>query len=169
MAGEDGSGAGGADDSVTYGYITRQEQDQQAQDAALDNKFTATISLNGAIVAIFGAAFAVASAGATVTDWSFSVAVLAVFAANGVLTVRYYIGFRWDTRPNLRRLERIEAALSAQTARAWATRERLIALDENERTLRAKRFACAASMSLTLADATLIGITSLTRAFPFSP
>ena len=155
--------------SVANSYISRREQDQQAQDAALDNKFTATISLNGAIVAIFGAAFAVVSAGASATDWIFSVTVLAVFAVNGALTVRYYIGFTWDRRPDLRRLEWIESALSAQTARAWAMRERLIALDENERTLRAKRLACAVSMSLTLADATLIGVTSLTRAFPFSP
>lgn len=170
MANDGADGGGRAEGPLLEEFTARQEREQHGQDAALDNKFAAAISFNGAIVAIFGAAFALGSSDAAgAAAWGLSVAVLALFFANGLLTVRYYADFPWNSGPDLQRVQEIESALSAPAARAWASRQRLIAIAENEVTIGRKRFACALSISLALADATLIGVIALVRAFPFSP
>lgn len=171
MADEDAnSGGARTEGTLLEEFISRQEREQRGQDGALDNKFTAAISFNGAIVAIFGAASALGTVGvAGSVDWSLSVAVLALFFANGVLTVRYYAGFPWNSGPDLQRVREIDSTLSTEAAHAWALRQRLIAITENEVMIGGKRVACALSISLALADATLIGVIALVRAFPFAP
>lgn len=136
--------------------------DEQAQRVdSLDRKLAATFTLNGALIAVFAAAFGFREEPLSETVWWLFVGVVALFLLNGACTYAAYQLRKWQVNPNLIDLERVTRRSEARVVLIWTAREMRRAYRDNEIELRRKscwwRWAFAFGMlDIGLAAATAV-------------
>ena len=160
---------GDEDGSVLLYEIARWRLDEQLDRVrSLDNKLAATFTLNAAVVALFGAAMALAGRTMPYYVWGLELAVLCVFLINLTFTYRAYRQTDWSVRPNLERLDSLIGAYPADTIRVWAAREIISSLLYNEGVLDRKGRDGRVALAAAIADAALIGVTAVVATAPFA-
>ena len=142
--------------------IARWRLEEQSHRAdSLDRKLGETFTLNGALIAVFAAAFAFREGTVPATVWWMFAVVVSLFIQNGICTYAAYQLREWQVNPNLVDLERVTRRSSRRTAEIWTAREMRRAYRDNEIELLRKscwwRWAFAIGMlDIGLAAATAV-------------
>ena len=148
--------------SRVFFEIARWRLEEQAHRAdSLDRKLGATFTLNGALIAVFAAAFGFREQPVSPTVWLLFLAVVVLFVLNGICTYAAYQLRKWKVNPNLIDLERVTRRSEGRTVLIWTAREMRRAYRDNEIELRRKscwwRWAFAFGMvNIGLAAATAV-------------
>ena len=154
-------------DQLLYELARWHLDEQTGRIDALDRKLAATFTLNGALIALFAAAFAFRGDGISQTVWAMIVAVVAVFLANAICA---FLAFRlrsWEMRPDLDALERVAEEFSVVEARSWAAREMWSAFQENEADLAEKALWLRRATALTMIDLGMAGVAAVVATWPW--
>ena len=142
--------------------------EQMIQARSLDVKLAATFSLNAATVALFGAALALVDRTLPDHVWGLAFSVLAVFAANLLVSYRAYRQQDWSLRPDLDDLEAVIRIHSAEPVERWIAQEIGFSLRHNESLLGAKGRDARRAFALAILDAVLVGVTAVSAVAPFA-
>lgn len=119
--------------SQVFYEVARWRLTEQASRAdSLDRKLAAIITLNGALIAIFAAAFGFREAPVSDTVWWLFLGVVLLFALNGACTYASFQLRRWQVSPNLIDLERVTRRAESQAVLIWTAREMRRAYRDNE-------------------------------------
>ena len=157
-----------SDGAVELLALARWHLDEQMERIdALDRKLASTFTLNGALIALFGAAFALRDQEITQALWWVIFAVVAVFVAN---TACAYLAFRlrsWEMRPDVDAFVKVAERHSLVEARAWAALEMWDSYQENESALAEKAVWLRRATALTMIDLVLVGITAIVATWPW--
>ena len=160
--------AGDEDGPVLLYEIARWRLDEQLDRVrSLDNKLAATFTLNAAVVALCGAAMALAGRTMPYYVWGLEVAVLCVFLINLTFTYRAYRQTDWSVRPHLDDLNSLIGAYPNDAIRAWVVNEIAVSLKHNEVGLTQKGRDSRVALAAAIVDAALIGVAAVAATAPF--
>ena len=121
--------------------VARWRLDEQAQRAdSLDRKLAATFTLNGALIAIFGAALGFREEPVSENVWWMFMGVVIMFGLNGLCTYGAFQLRKWRADPNLVDLERVTRRSTGDVILVWTAREMRRAYRDNE--IELKRKSC---------------------------
>lgn len=141
-----------------------EEQSNRAE--SLDRKLAATFTLNGALIAVFAAAFAFREETISGTVWWLFLAIVVLFLLNGVCTYAAYQLRRWQINPNLVDLERVTRRTETRGAVIWTARQMRRAYRDNEVELRRKSYWWRWAFALGMADVGLAAATAVLALHP---
>lgn len=158
--------AGGV--AVLYETARWRLDEQLERVRSLDNKLAATFTLNAAVVALFGAAMALADRAMPYYVWGLELAVLCVFLVNLAFTYRAYRQKNWSVRPHLNDLRDLISAYPDDAIRAWVVSEITASLEHNEVALAQKGRDSRVALAAAIVDAALIGVAAVAATAPFA-
>ncbi len=141
-----------------------EEQSNRAE--SLDRKLAATFTLNGALIAVFAAAFAFREQPISETVWWSFLAIVVLFLVNGVCTYAAYQLRKWQINPNLVDLERATRRTEHRGVVIWTARQMRRAYRDNEIELRRKSWWWRWAFAFGMAD---IGLAAATAVVALQP
>ena len=169
MAAEDSDGlkVDSGNSSKLFYEVAKWRLEEQANRAeSLDRKLAATFTLNGALIAVFAAAFAFRAEPISTTVWWLFLAIVVLFFLNGVCTYAAYQLRKWQINPNLVDLERVTRRTEHRGVVIWTARQMRRAYRDNEIELRRKSYWWRWAFALGMAD---IGLAAATAVLALQP
>lgn len=164
---EDAASADGGAVDLLISIARWRLEEQLNRVSSLDTKVTATFTLNAAVVALFGAALALAPGALAYHVWALFASVLTLFIVSLGFAYRALQRRDWRMRPNLARLDALIEQATAEQVKIWTAREIMLSIEDNERLLVGKDTSTRQAIASAIADVVLIGATALAATSPF--
>ena len=154
-------------DVVLY-EVARWKLDRQfGQIDSLDRKLAATLTLNGALIALVSAALAFRAEAVSTEVWGLSVAVLGVFMLNLLCTFQAYRSRQWMIKPELGTLEQVAANAGVVVTRIWLARQFDEAYQSNRYAIVRKVQWVRWAMALAMVDLVIAAIAAIVASWPW--